>query len=62
MDKKLIDRINFLANKQKEVGLSEFELKEQATLRQQYLNLFKANFKLQLDNIKIVDDSDDEKR
>ena len=52
---KLIPRINELAKKAKEEGLSEGEKKEQAKLREEYLKIFKRNFKEQLDSIKIVD-------
>ncbi len=52
---KLIPRINELAKKAKEEGLSESEKKEQAKLREEYLKIFKRNFKEQLDSIKIVD-------
>lgn len=50
-----LDRINELAKKQREVGLSEDEKKEQALLRREYIDAFKANLKSQLDNIVIVD-------
>ena len=49
----LIKRINELANKKKTVGLTEEELVEQNELRQQYLQIFRSNFKNQLKNTKI---------
>lgn len=49
-----INRINELARKAKTTGLSEEECREQQQLRQEYLALFRANFKQQLDSIKIV--------
>jgi len=55
MDKKLIDEINALAKKQREVGLNDEEKARQAELRKQYLEAFRKNFRSQLDNIKIVD-------
>ena len=53
IDKELIDRINFLANKKKREGLTDEELIEQSELRQQYLEAFRKNFRAQLDNLDI---------
>ena len=53
IDQKLIDRINFLANKKKSEGLSEEEQKEQAELRKEYLKLFREGFRQRLDSIVI---------
>lgn len=50
---KLIARINELARKKKEEGLTPTELEEQAKLREQYLQVFRSNFKSQLSNTKI---------
>lgn len=50
---KLIERINALANKKKQEGLTPSELEEQQQLRQQYLEVFRSNFKSQLQNTKI---------
>ncbi|MEG0085190.1 MAG: DUF896 domain-containing protein [Niameybacter sp.] len=50
---KLIARINELANKKKTEGLTPTELEEQAKLREQYLQIFRSNFKSQLSNTKI---------
>ena len=60
IDQKLIDRINQLAKKQKEVGLTEKELEEQYELRQEYLRLFKEGFKQRLESIKFVDAEEEE--
>ena len=54
IDQKLIDRINYLANKSKNEGLTEEEKVEQANLRQEYLRLFKEGFRQRLESIKIV--------
>ena len=43
MEKWKIDRINELARKKKTVGLTEAEVAEQATLRREYLDGFRAN-------------------
>lgn len=53
IDQKLIDRINFLANKKKSVGLTDEEQKEQEELRKEYLRLFKEGFRQRLEAIKI---------
>lgn len=58
IDQKLIDRINFLANKKKNEGLTKEEEKEQGELRMEYLKLFRAGFKQQLDAIKIEKGND----
>ncbi|PHV71049.1 hypothetical protein CS063_06860 [Sporanaerobium hydrogeniformans] len=50
---KLIARINELARKQKDEGLTTLEQEEQANLRQEYLAIFRGNFKNQLKNTKI---------
>lgn len=50
---KLIARINELANKKKTEGLTPIELEEQDKLRKQYLEIFRSNFKNQLQNTKI---------
>ncbi len=49
----LIGRINQLAHKQKAEGLTAPEKEEQAKLRQEYLAIFRSNFKNQLKNTKI---------
>lgn len=53
--KEKIDRINELARKKKECGLTEDESDEQMTLRVEYLSAVRTNLKAQLDNIEIVD-------
>lgn len=51
MNKESIDRINFLARKQKTPeGLTEEEKKEQHTLRQQYLGEIRLSFGGMLEN------------
>ena len=49
-----MDRINFLAKKKKEEGLNDAEIIEQKQLREEYLTVFRKNFRKQLDNIEIV--------
>lgn len=50
MEKAKIDRINELAKKKKEVGLTEEELSEQAALRAEYIREFRAQFGNVLEN------------
>ena len=58
MEKTKIDRINELAHKSKEGGLSEEEKVEQALLREEFLAEIRADVRASLDSIEIVDDSD----
>lgn len=55
MTQEKIDRINFLARKKKTEGLTEEELKEQAMLRREYIDGFKASLVSQLENTYIVE-------
>ena len=55
MDKAQIERINELARKKKSVGLTDAELKEQAILRREYIDGFKASLVSQLENTYIVE-------
>ncbi len=52
----MIQRINALAKKKKEHGLTEIELAEQAKLRRLYLDTIRGRLKNTLENIEIVDD------
>lgn len=53
MDASTIDRINALARKSKNVGLTPEEKQEQAKLRQEYIAAIRMNVRTQLDNIDI---------
>ncbi len=53
-DEKL-KRINELAKKQKTVGLTQEEKKEQQALREEYLQRFKEAFTKQLKNVRVFD-------
>ncbi len=55
MEESKILRINELAKKAKNEGLSEEEKLEQKSLREEYIAAVRKNFKATLDNIKIVD-------
>ena len=50
----VIARINVLAKKNKEVGLTEEELAERDKLRRIYIDSVTGNLKQQLDNTSIV--------
>ncbi len=50
MEKKKLDRINYLAKKSKSEPLSEEELAEQKALRTEYLAEFRASFTGILEN------------
>lgn len=56
MEKEKIERINFLAKKSREEGLSDAEKEEQKLLREEYLSMIRKNFRATLDNIEIVDE------
>lgn len=51
----LINRINELARKKREIGLSPEELEEQKKLYRIYIDNIKAQLKGHLDNIEFVD-------
>ena len=57
MEQAKIDRINVLAKKSKTVGLTPEEKEEQAILRKEFLEDFRAGFKQQLDRIEFVDEA-----
>lgn len=52
---KLIKRINELAKKAKEEGLTELETIERKELRQKYLKRFRESFRSQVEMMKIFD-------
>lgn len=62
MTKEKINRINELARKSKTVGLTDDEKSEQAVLRREYIDSFKANLVSQLENTYIVDENGNRKK
>lgn len=55
MEQSKIDRINFLARKQKAEGLTEEEKVEQFKLRREYIDSYKNSLVAQLENIYLVE-------
>ena len=51
MEREKIDRINFLARKQRSEGLTEEEKAEQQQLRDEYRAQFRASMEQQLDRV-----------
>ncbi|MBQ7033677.1 MAG: DUF896 domain-containing protein [Clostridia bacterium] len=62
MTEELLQRINFLARKSREEGLTEEETREQAALRQQYIREFRQGVENTLGNVYIVDKDGNKKR
>ena len=56
MKQEQIDRINALARKSRESGLTDEEKEEQLALRQQYIQEYRDSLISQLDNTDIVDE------
>ena len=57
MEKAKIDRINELAHKSKNEGLTDTEKEEQRLLRHEFLAEIRADFKATLESIEIIEDS-----
>lgn len=53
MTQELIEKINALAKKKKEEGLTEEEQKLQKELYKEYLTQFRSGFKKQLNNVDV---------
>ena len=62
MTEEKINRINELAHKSKTVGLTDEEKAEQAILRREYIDSFKASLIGQLENTYIVDEKGNKKK
>lgn len=56
MQPEAIDRINQLARKSREEGLTEAEKEEQARLRRQYIDDVKRNLRARLDSLRAPDE------
>lgn len=55
MEKEKIERINYLAKKSREEGLTPEETEEQKSLRAEYIEGFRRSLRSQLDNIEFKD-------
>lgn len=53
-----VKRINELARKAKQSGLTEEEIEERNVLRRKYIEGFKASLRTQLDSIQYVEDQE----
>lgn len=62
MTEEKINRINELARKSKSTGLTESEKAEQAVLRKEYIDSFKASLVSQLENTYIVDEKGNKRK
>ena len=62
MEQSKIDRINELARKSKTAGLTEEETAEQAVLRREYIDSFKASLISHLDNTYVVDEKGNKRK
>ena len=58
MEKIKLDRINELAHKSKDEGLTDAEKEEQRLLRQEFLAEIRADLKASLESIEFVEDSE----
>ena len=57
MEKAKIDRINELAHKSRNEGLTDAEKEEQRLLRQEFLAEIRADLKASLESIEFIEDS-----
>ncbi|WP_282919698.1 DUF896 domain-containing protein [Ignavigranum ruoffiae] len=55
LEKEKMDRLNYLARKKKTESLTDAELKEQVSLRKEYLQAFRRGMRNHIEGIKIVD-------
>ena len=62
MTDELIKRINALAKKSCEEGLTEEEKQEQAELRQKYIKMFRQGVENTLSNVYIMDEKGNKKK
>lgn len=55
LSKEKLERINALAKKAKNEGLSEVEKSEQQALRQEYLQTFRSGMRNHIEGLKFID-------
>ena len=62
MTEEMLKRINFLAIKSRDEGLTEEEKAEQAELRKQYIQKFRQGMENTLSNVYIMDEKGNKKK
>lgn len=62
MDSKKLDRINALAKKSREEGLTEEEKLEQKKLREEYIAEYRRGLEMQLENMYVLDKDGNERK
>jgi len=62
MENKKLDRINTLAKKSREEGLTEEEKLEQKKLREEYIAEYRRGLQMQLDNMYVLDKDGNERK
>lgn len=62
MDRSKLDRINALAKKAREEGLSEEEKIEQKKLREEYIAEYRRGLEMQLENMYVLDKDGKERK
>ena len=55
-----LERINELSRKSKTAGLSVEEAKEQSSLREEYLQVFRKTMRGTIENVKVIDPNGDD--
>ena len=58
MEKAKLDRINELARKSKEAGLTDIEKEEQKVLRQEFIAEIRADFRATLESIEFIEETE----
>ncbi|WP_027109167.1 DUF896 family protein [Lacticigenium naphthae] len=56
LSKEKLDRINVLARKKRDKGLSEEETKEQKELREEYIKTFRSGMRNHIEGMKVIDE------
>ena len=62
MENKKLDRINALAKKAREEGLTEEEKIEQKKLREEYIAEYRRGLEMQLENMYVLDKDGNERK
>ena len=62
MENKKLNRINALAKKSREEGLTEEEKLEQKKLREEYIAEYRRGLEMQLENMYVLDNDGNERK